>query len=192
MAFLIDDDWDNDPRVIRAGTAAFGLYSRCGLWVARHLTDGYVPEELVADYGSREWAAKLVAAGLWVQAEGGYLMPDYLDRNPSRAQVEKRREQYNERQRKWRAQQEQRRLGTSTRKTRDKRVSSASSNAAPSPLSKERSGRAPAPPDAALARSNPPDVTGRRPDCPHHVGQPAHNCGPCRSERLAPQIGATP
>jgi hypothetical protein len=23
------------------------------------------------------------------------------------------------------------------------------------------------------------------PDCPDHVGQPAHNCGGCRADRLA-------
>jgi hypothetical protein len=72
MAFLLDDDWDNDPRVVRAGTAAFGLYSRCGMWVARHLTDGFVPVEVATTYGTREWAAKLVDAGLWTTAVDGY------------------------------------------------------------------------------------------------------------------------
>lgn len=91
MAFLLDDDWDNDPRVSRAGTAAFGLYSRCGMWAARHLTDGFVSSELAAAYGTREWAAKLVDAGLWETVEGGYQMPDYLRRNPSSEKVRARR-----------------------------------------------------------------------------------------------------
>lgn len=91
MAFLLDDDWDNDPRVVKAGTAAFGLYSRCGLWVARHLQDGFVPEDQAAAYGSREWAAKLVGAGLWEPADGGFLMVDYLKLNPSREKALARR-----------------------------------------------------------------------------------------------------
>jgi hypothetical protein len=122
MAFLLDDDWDNDPRVVRAGTAAFGLYSRCGMWVARHLTDGFVPAEVATTYGTREWVAKLVDVGLWTTAVDGYQMADYLTLNPSAKKVRKRREQYAERQRRWRE-----------AKTRDKRGSNASRNASPSP-----------------------------------------------------------
>jgi hypothetical protein len=127
MAFLLDDDWDNDPRVVRAGTAAFGLYSRCGMWVARHLTDGFVPAEVATTYGTREWAAKLVDAGLWTTAVDGYQMADYLTLNPSAKKVRKRREQYADRQRRWREAQ-----------TRDKRGSNASRNASPSPPLKGR------------------------------------------------------
>lgn len=127
MAYLLDDDWDNDPRVSRAGTAAFGLYSRCGMWVARHLTDGFVSSEMAAAYGTREWAAKLVEVGLWQTVEGGYVMPDYLNLNPDREKVLRRREQYAERQRRWR-----------DGKTRSSRISNASSNASPSPPLKGR------------------------------------------------------
>lgn len=91
MAFLLDDDWDNDPRVVRAGTAAFGLYSRCGMWVARHLTDGFVPTEVATTYGTREWAAKLVDADLWTTVGNGFLIPDYLVLNPSAEKVRLRR-----------------------------------------------------------------------------------------------------
>jgi hypothetical protein len=122
MAFLLDDDWDNDPRVVRAGTAAFGLYSRCGMWVARHLTDGFVPAEQAASYGTREWAAKLVDVGLWTTVEGGYQMPDYQTLNPSAEKVRKRREQYADRQKRWREKQ-----------TRSSRISNASPNPSPSP-----------------------------------------------------------
>lgn len=75
----MDDGFDSDSRVMRAGTAAFGLYSRCGVWVARNLTDGLVPTEVAALYGTREWIDKLVATGLWSPVEGGFAMPDYLE-----------------------------------------------------------------------------------------------------------------
>ncbi len=91
MAYLLDDDWDNDPRVVRAGTAAFGLYSRCGMWVARHLTDGFVPAEVATTYGTREWAAKLVDAGLWTTVVDGYQMVDYLALNASAEKAKARR-----------------------------------------------------------------------------------------------------
>ena len=105
MVFLLDDDWDNDPRVSRAGTAAFGLYCRCGMWVARHLTDGLVPREIATSYGTPEWAAKLVDVGLWEITQDGFRMPHYLVRNPAAAKVLKRREQYARRQEKWRQSQ---------------------------------------------------------------------------------------
>jgi hypothetical protein len=125
VALLLDDDWDNDPRVVQAGTAAFGLYTRCGMWVARHLTDGFVPSALAASYGSKEWAAKLVEAGLWTAVGNGYLMPDYLARNPTAATVRKRREQYADRQQRWRDKQNGQRGSNASR--------NASTNAAPSP-----------------------------------------------------------
>lgn len=134
MAFLLDDDWDNDPRVSRAGTAAFGLYSRCGLWVARHLQDGFVSSEMAAAYGTREWAAKLVEVGLWETVKGGYRMPDYLNLNPSAEKVRRRRAQYIERQKRWKE-----------AKTRRSRVSDTSDNASPSPPLKGRGALRPVP-----------------------------------------------
>ena len=109
MAFSLDDEWENGPMIRRAGVAAFGLYCACGLWVARHLTDGFVPADVAADSGTREWAAKLVDAGLWKVVEGGYHMPHYLDRNPSAEKVRLRREADAERKAKWRARLESRR-----------------------------------------------------------------------------------
>lgn len=136
MAYMLDDQWDNDPRVSRAGTAAFGLYSRCGMWVARHLTDGHVPSEIATAYGSPEWAAKLVVVGLWETADGGYFMPDYLVRNPNADTVRRRRKQYAERQERWRA-------NHPVNKTRDKPVSNASGNASPSPPLKGKRAKPP-------------------------------------------------
>lgn len=91
MAFSFDDAWDNGPEVTRAGTAAFGLYCRCGAWSARNLQDGFVPQEIAAAYGSPEWIQKLLVAGLWETCEGGYQMPHFLDRNPSAGAVQARR-----------------------------------------------------------------------------------------------------
>lgn len=102
MAFSVDDAWDNGPEVTRAGTAAFGLYCRCGAWCARNLQDGFVPSEIAAAYGTPEWAARLVSAGLWETVEGGYRMPHYLDRNESAEQVRRRRKADATRKARWR------------------------------------------------------------------------------------------
>ena len=132
MAYLLDDDWDNDPRVSRAGTAAFGLYTRCGMWAARHLTDGFVPTEIATTYGSREWVAKLVDVGLWQTLEHGFQMPDYLIRNPTAEKERARRERNAERQRRWRE---------GRRATRH--VTNGVTNAAPSPPLKGKGARRP-------------------------------------------------
>lgn len=102
MAYSLDDNWENGPMIRRAGVAAFGLYCACGLWITRHLTDGFVPSDVAAGLGSREWAAKLVDAGLWEVVEGGFHDPHYLLRNPSAEKVRERQKREAERKARWR------------------------------------------------------------------------------------------
>lgn len=97
----MDDSLCNDPAVIRAGTAAFGLYARCGDYVAQQLLDGIVPSEVAAQWGTPEWVSKLTAVGLWETVPGGWRMPRYLDDNPSREKVMADRKAKAERQQKW-------------------------------------------------------------------------------------------
>lgn len=111
--FQMDDSLYDDPAVIRAGTPAFGLYARCGDYVARQLLDGFVPSEVAAQWGTPEWTRKLVAAGLWETVPGGYLMPRYLADNPCRDKVLAERKAKAERQQRW---LEKKRNGRSTRR----------------------------------------------------------------------------
>ena len=101
--YQTDDSFYDDPAVTRAGTAAVGLYFRCGVYVARHLLDGFVPTEVAVQYGTPEWIRRLTNAGLWETVPGGHHMPRYLneDKNPSRAQVLAERERKSQRQRRW-------------------------------------------------------------------------------------------
>lgn len=103
MAYALDDGWDNCTPVARAGNAAFGVYVRCGIWVARNLTDGFIPGEIATAYGSPELARKLVDVGLWETAEGGYVAVDYLSLNPTAEKVNERRKADAERKARWRA-----------------------------------------------------------------------------------------
>lgn len=102
MAYALDDGWDNCTPVARAGNAAFGVYSRCGIWVARNLTDGFIPGEIATAYGSPELARKLVDVGLWEAVEGGYVAVDYLLLNPTAEKVKARRKADAERKARWR------------------------------------------------------------------------------------------
>lgn len=142
--FQMDDSLYDDPAVIRVGTAAFGLYARCGDYVARQLLDGFVPSELAAQYGTPEWTRKLLDAGLWETAPGGFNMPRYLVDNPSRERVLASRKTKSERQQRWLA---NRHNGSSSQRRVSRRSNSASDDA-------PRDG----PEDVAL----PPSLTGRK------------------------------
>lgn len=106
MAYALDDSWDNCGPVARAGNACFGLYSRCGIWSSRNLTDGFVPVEIAHGYGSPEQAQKLVAVGLWEAVDGGYRAIHYLERNPDAETVRRRQKAETERKARWRSRQD--------------------------------------------------------------------------------------
>lgn len=93
----IDDDvvdnlktlqmWAQDP-------AAFALDVRGIAYCAKHLTDGFLPDEILALWfgGEPEKGHRLteilVAVGRWDRAEGGFDIHDFLDYNKSREEVE--------------------------------------------------------------------------------------------------------
>ena len=92
MAYWLDDGFDTWGEVFTAGTEAAGLYARCGAWISRNLTDGFVPAGVAAAYGCPEWADKLVSTGLWTTVDGGYRDVRYLDLNPTAEKVRERTE----------------------------------------------------------------------------------------------------
>jgi hypothetical protein len=89
--------------------AALGVWTACGSWAGDNLSDGFVPDEVVARYDpSLLFAPLLVDVGLWVRTErdgeAGYQYHQWLDRQKSRSDVEKQREGNRDRVRRWRAQ----------------------------------------------------------------------------------------
>jgi hypothetical protein len=97
--FRLDDSFHSHPKVIMAGNEAVGLYVRCGTYAAQHSTDGFIPEQVALQYGTRKLADTLVRAKLWRRTRGGWRMPDYLDYNPSKQAVDNERKSAAERQR---------------------------------------------------------------------------------------------
>lgn len=85
--FKLDDKFHGNPKILMAGNAAVGLYVRCGTYCADQLTDGKVPKNLAKTYGNLSEIRALLKVGLWVETEDDYVMPDYLDFNPSRQAV---------------------------------------------------------------------------------------------------------
>lgn len=94
-------------RVLRtAGLAPFGLHALGLLHAARYLTDGFVEQEYVEEVcdlarvrerDRPELVAALESPQLWVPTDGGWVLHDYLDYNPSKAQVLEARRKDSER-----------------------------------------------------------------------------------------------
>jgi hypothetical protein len=88
----IDDRIRTHPKIVRAGLS--GWVHLCGICYCReHLTDGLIPFEAlpmltpgVPDTTPHE--ERLVKVGLWVREVDGYQIHDFLEWNPSRAEVE--------------------------------------------------------------------------------------------------------
>ncbi len=97
----LDDAMCFHEKVVEAGNAAVGVWVRLISWSSQHLTDGEVPEKvarLVAGE-SRGALAALERANLVLRRSqsnpkdpGVYVIHDYLEYNPSKAEVEAKRE----------------------------------------------------------------------------------------------------
>jgi hypothetical protein len=134
--FKVCDGLHDNRKVRRAGTAAMGLWALCGSWSASNLTDGFVPAEIAARYGTDRQAAKLVAVGLWEpterDGEKGWLFHDWADYQPTRKEVEAKRAAASDRQAKARKVRKDSRSSEDS-VTRDTDVSHGVSHASPDP-----------------------------------------------------------
>lgn len=106
MWFKVDDGLPDHPKVLNAGNSALGLWLKLGAYSSKQLLDGFVPEAAVKRYGTARELQKLLVVGLLERAERpdyghGYILHDYLDYNPSRAQALAERDRNAERQRRW-------------------------------------------------------------------------------------------
>lgn len=135
----IDDEFALHRKVRRAGAHGVALHVAALCYASRHETDGKIPKddlESVWPWGEikmEKTVAKLLAAGLWDDVGDAYQLHDYLEYNPSKAQLEKERHAKSERQRKWRETQQRRDVDASTdaHATNDSRVSSLAVTLAP-------------------------------------------------------------
>ena len=110
-----DDAAPKHPKARMAGNEAWALWAAAVMYCNRYLTDGFVPTAALATEClpfpiSPAKARKLAEAlcevkvrvdghGLFERAEGGYLVHDFLDWNPSKAEVESKRKADRERKR---------------------------------------------------------------------------------------------
>jgi hypothetical protein len=105
----LDVDYFRNPKTLAAGRDGRDLHLASICWVGAQLTDGVIPGAAVPmicrDAGVDGQAVGLaVAAGLWTPNGGAsYELHDFINMNGSRADVEREREAWRERQRRARA-----------------------------------------------------------------------------------------
>jgi len=100
----VDDNFADHPKVEALSDKAFRLHVSGLCYCAKHQTDGKVVASRAArlvGYTSKA-LTELLGAGVWHTSPDGFEIHDFLDWNPSKADVTKRRNASKERQRKHR------------------------------------------------------------------------------------------
>jgi hypothetical protein len=194
-----DDQFPIHRKVDGLSDAAYRLHTSAIFWSARNLTDGFVSEEDLDGVTARvrtpsRFAAECVKRGVWHHAgqacpsekcpapvdNDGWVIHDYWEYQPSKAQVVADREAAAKRQAKWRAAHN----GSSNGVTNDV------TNATPPRPERKRGGKGTRP--GANGRASPPGPPGRaRPpwcgNCDERTrqaGDPPRRCPACHP--LAP------
>jgi hypothetical protein len=87
----VDDHFADHPKVMALGSdrlAGLGLWHVAASYSARYLTDGYVPSTHVRAHAPQRLVSRMVTVGLFDPVDGGYMLHDWLNYNPSRKAVE--------------------------------------------------------------------------------------------------------
>lgn len=217
--FKVDDGFYDHPKVVDLPLAAVGLWALAGAYCARHLTDGVITDRQIrAIGGTRKQAAALVSAGLWSADDAPpsarrYAFNDWGDFQPSRADVEAKREEARERMAAARARKRKtsgngkmfaRTNGERSQEVRSDGLSERSHYPDPSrpdptrPLLTTGRGEYVREVGGDAAQAPPPEIPAEwidRPSlarCPEHVGMTdAPACWKCRDAREAATAAAT-
>lgn len=84
----IDDQLAFHPKALAAGNEALGMWVRSLSYSCQMLTGGFISSEIVTAMGGTKIAKKLIQAGLWLVADGGYQFHDWEKYQPC-AETEK-------------------------------------------------------------------------------------------------------
>lgn len=99
--FKVDDGFYTSRKVLSIPRsrrlAALGLWTACGSWSMRELTDGHVPRYVVEELGGGDTEVNdLLTAKLWIEGKDGYKFWDFEDYQPSAAKVKSDRKSTSE------------------------------------------------------------------------------------------------
>lgn len=105
--FKTTDTLMGDPKVmgipLNERGLALGTWIACGTWSSQQLTDGKVPAGVVESFvGTISGAESLVAAGMWRRARGAYLFVNWAKYQPTKREIEEKRDEERRRVSEWR------------------------------------------------------------------------------------------
>lgn len=105
MLFTPDDDFTDHAQTWDLPDCAVALLTRAGSWSARNSQDGFVPTSMLARFSSDPVpaVAELTRRRLWRRVKGGFQFTDWEHWGETTEQVERRRADAAERQRRSRA-----------------------------------------------------------------------------------------
>lgn len=86
--FKVDDTLAFHHKAVAAGNAAMGLWVRAGSWSMQTLSDGFIPDVIAQQLGSKSQAEKLVSAGLWDRLPSGFAFHEWGQRQPTKSDVQ--------------------------------------------------------------------------------------------------------
>src|SRR5690348_9901954 len=80
------------PKIVRLSDAAVRSHMKGLTYCARLLTDGFIPVEIATSITTPKVLSELTRGklALWTKVRRGYLIPNYLEWNPSKAEAEAR------------------------------------------------------------------------------------------------------
>jgi hypothetical protein len=92
----LDDQWMDHPKMILVGRDARDMWLASVTYCSKHLTDGFFSDKLLPQLAvmagvdvAKVWqfATALVEVCLWDACDGGYMVHDYLEYNPTKEQA---------------------------------------------------------------------------------------------------------
>ena len=87
----LDDGFADHPKIERLSSDAFRAFVRSLCYASRHLTDGRIPDAALRILARRAIIRELEVSGLWERNGDGIVIHDYLEFQPSSAQIRQRR-----------------------------------------------------------------------------------------------------
>lgn len=92
----IDDGFADHPKMIEAGAEGIALQIAALCYSNRHQTDGKVPRKRVKSLIEIKQISRVIARllelGIWEEVDGDYIIHDYLEYQPSRAEMDAARD----------------------------------------------------------------------------------------------------
>jgi hypothetical protein len=104
----LDDNFADHPKIIGISDSAFRLYVASLCYANRQLTDGFIPAPAYGVLSRNDDAPELCAAGLWRAVTGGFQIRSYEEYQPTRNEIENKRNAARDRLSKYRETQKKR------------------------------------------------------------------------------------